>query len=136
MEAWLEHYLTQPDDEEVLKKFYMNVRPWGFWKPIYEKVKKEYPEFERNKNFKQDMLNVIVGIIWQLSLIIVPIYMVIGKKIYMIIGIAILIITTIFLKFKWWDRLEENFGDKKSKSNIEGKIIYLNKRKKDEFRRI
>ena len=91
-------YLTKPDDEEVLKNFYMTVRPWGFWKPIHDKVIKEHPEFIKNKNFKKDAANVSVGIIWQLSLMIIPIYMVIKKFDYMIIGIVILIITSIFLE--------------------------------------
>ena len=29
---------TPPDDEEVLKRFYYDVRPWGFWRPIHEKL--------------------------------------------------------------------------------------------------
>ena len=102
----------------------MSVRPWGFWKPIYEKVKKEYPEFERNKNFKKDMLNIVVGIIWQLSLMIVPIYMVIGKMAYMIIGIVILVVTSVILKFTWWNKLEENFGEKKYESVCEDTVAY------------
>ncbi len=105
--------LTKPDDEEVLKNFYMNVRPWGFWKPVHEKVIKEHPEFERNKDFKKDMLNIVVGIIWQISLMVVPVYMIIRKFDYMYIGLAILIVTTGFLKFNWWDKLEESFGEKK-----------------------
>ena len=105
--------LTKPDEEEVLKNFYMNVRPWGFWKPIHDKVVKEHPEFERNKDFKRDMFNVVVGIIWQLSLMAVPVYMVIRKMEYMFIGLAILIVTTGILKFNWWDKLEESFGEKK-----------------------
>ncbi len=117
-------FLTPPDDEKVLKKFYMSVRPWGFWKPVYEKVIKEYPEFEKNKNFKKDLFNIVIGIIWQLSLIIVPIYMVIGNMIYMIIGIVILIITSAILKFTWWNKLEENFGEKKHGSNIEDTVVY------------
>ncbi|MEJ2616937.1 MAG: sodium:solute symporter, partial [Ignavibacteriaceae bacterium] len=116
--------LTPPDDEKVLKKFYMSVRPWGFWKPVYEKVKKEYPEFERNKNFRKDFLNIVIGIIWQLSLIVVPIYMVIGKITYMVIGIVILIITSVILKLTWWNKLEENFGDHNPESIVEDTIAY------------
>ena len=37
--------LTKPDNEEVLKDFYMKVKPWGFWKPVHEKVLLEHPEF-------------------------------------------------------------------------------------------
>lgn len=104
--------LTKPDDEEVLKKFYMKVKPWGFWKPVYDKVIKEHPEFAKNKDFKRDMFNIVVGIIWQISLMVVPIYMIIRDFGYMVIGLSILIITTGILKFNWWDKLEATFGDK------------------------
>ena len=102
----------------------MNVRPWGFWKPVHEKVIKEYPDFEKNKNFKKDMFNIVVGIIWQISLIIVPIYLVIRRMDYMIIGIVILVITTIILKLTWWNKLEQNFGEKKKEATVEEKIVY------------
>ncbi len=108
-------FFTKPDDEEVLKNFYKNVRPWGFWKPIHDKVVKEYPDFEKNKDFKRDMFNVIIGIVWQLSLMLVPVYMIIRKFEFMVIGIGILIITTGILKFNWWDKLEKSFGDKEYK---------------------
>jgi len=48
--CFLGSLLTRPDEEEVLKNFYLKTRPWGFWKPIHEKVKAENPEVEQNKN--------------------------------------------------------------------------------------
>ncbi len=105
--------LTKPDEEKVLKNFYYTVRPWGFWKPIHDKVMIDHPDFERNKNFKKDTFNVIVGIIWQLSLMVVPIFMVIKRFDNMMIGIVVLIVTSVILKFNWWDKLEKDFGEKK-----------------------
>jgi solute:Na+ symporter, SSS family len=32
--------MTAPEKDEVLIDFYKKVRPWGLWRPIYEKVKK------------------------------------------------------------------------------------------------
>ena len=60
--------LTQPDDEKVLIKFYSTVRPWGFWNPIYKKTIIENPDFKKNTNFKRDMFNCVIGIIWQMTL--------------------------------------------------------------------
>ena len=31
-------YTAPPTDAEVLKKFYKQVRPWGFWKPVHAQV--------------------------------------------------------------------------------------------------
>ena len=62
--------LTKPEDDEVLKKFYRTVNPWGFWGPIREKVVAEDPDFKPNDDFVHDMINVAVGIVWQLSLVV------------------------------------------------------------------
>ena len=56
-------YLKPPTDEETLKTFYKNVKPWGFWKPIHDKVVAEDPTFKRNRDFWRDMFNIVVGII-------------------------------------------------------------------------
>ncbi|MEZ4931080.1 MAG: hypothetical protein R2788_02975 [Saprospiraceae bacterium] len=48
----------------------------GFWKPIHDKVVAQDPTFQRNKDFKRDMFNVFIGIIWQTALVIFPIYLV------------------------------------------------------------
>jgi hypothetical protein len=42
-----------------LMNFYKNVRPWGFWKPIRDKVIAKYPDFKQNNDFKRDMFNIL-----------------------------------------------------------------------------
>ena len=98
--------ITEPDEEEVLKKFYSTVRPWGFWRPIYEKVIKENPNFQKNTNFKRDMFNIALGIIWQTCLIALPIYVVIKENTSVFVTIAILLISSLILKKNWYDKLE------------------------------
>lgn len=98
-------YSAPPVKEEVLKAFYKNVRPWGFWKPIYNKVIAEDPAFVKNTHFKRDMLNVVIGTIWQTGLVIFPIYIVLMKTVPIIISIIIVIITSIILKKTWWNNL-------------------------------
>ena len=100
--------LTEPDNEEVLKEFYSSVRPWGFWEPIYQKVLAENPAFKKNRNFKRDMMNCSVGIAWQMSMVVMPIYLVIREFISMSIAFVVFAATTVFLKFYWYDRLEED----------------------------
>ncbi len=99
--------LTAPEKDEILMDFYKKVRPWGLWKPVYDKVKKADPEFQRNKDFSRDMINVIVGIIWQMTFVLIPIYLVIRQFTGMWIGIGVLIVTSTFLKFNWYDKLEK-----------------------------
>jgi len=98
---------TKPEDEEVLKSFYKQVRPWGFWGPIHDKVIKEDPSFQRNKNFKRDMFNIVIGVIWQTSLVVIPIYLIIRENISLISAIVILLITSFILKKTWYEKLTD-----------------------------
>lgn len=100
--------LTRPDDEKVLMDFYKNVRPWGFWDPIYQKIKLQDPGFEGNMSFKRDMLNCAVAVIWQMLLILIPIYLVIGEYISMTVAIGLLLVTMVILKINWYDKLEDD----------------------------
>jgi len=99
--------LTRPDDDAVLKDFYKRVRPWGFWRPVLEMVRREDPSFEPNRDFGRDMVNVAVGIVWQTTLTLIPIYLVIRG--YTELGICglLLVLTSVFLKKNWYDKLEE-----------------------------
>jgi len=98
-------YTAPPVEEDVLKKFYKTVRPWGFWKPIHELVVAEDPNFQKNSDFKRDMFNVFIGIIWQTALVIFPIYLVLMEAVPLIISISVAAVTTLILKKTWFDRL-------------------------------
>ena len=97
--------LTPPDEDEVLKKFYMRVRPWGFWKPVYEKVRLDDPDFQRNRDFGRDCFNIVIGLIWQISLVALPMYIVIKEQTGIIYTAIVLVITSVILKKNWLDKL-------------------------------
>lgn len=99
--------LTKADNEAVLKKFYKQVRPWGFWGPIRDKVMQEDPSFRPNTAFCRDMTNVGVGIVWQLTLVLVPTYLLIRSYRSLGMTLVVLVVTSIFLKFNWYDKLED-----------------------------
>jgi Na+/proline symporter len=101
-------YLTKPTDEETLKTFYRTVRPWGFWGPIQRKVEAENPDFKRNTNFKRDMVNVVVGTVWQTALVVLPIYFVLMRWTPVAVSAVIVAVTMIILKKNWYDKLEED----------------------------
>ena len=69
--------ITPPEKEEVLMKFYRDVRPWGFWGPVYQSLCKQYPNLQANRGFWMDAFNIANGIVWQLTLMIVPICLVV-----------------------------------------------------------
>ncbi len=99
--------VTRPESDEVLMKFYMQIRPWGFWKPVLLKVREYYPSFEPNKRFKRDLFNIVIGVSWQTSLVLVPMSL-ITKQYPLLIAVAsIVLVTSIILKFTWWNNLDE-----------------------------
>ncbi len=105
--CYLGSYLTKPTDEATLISFYKTVRPWGFWRPILEKVKAREPRFEANKNFKRDAVNVVVGAIWQTALVALPIYAVLLQTVPLLICAAIIAATSLFLKKNWLEHLRD-----------------------------
>jgi Na+/proline symporter len=98
--------LTKPEDDAVLMDFYRRVRPWGFWGPVLKKVLAEDPGFERNKDFSRDMFNIVVGIVWQIALVVLPIYVVIQEFTRAAITLAVVLATAAILKFTWYDHLK------------------------------
>ena len=100
-------FLSKPEDDEILIKFYKQVRPWGFWKPIHNKVVMQDPGFKSDANFKLDMFNIVIGTIWQTSLVVLPIYIVLREKLPFFEAIAVLAITSLILKKTWWNKLTE-----------------------------
>jgi hypothetical protein len=99
--------LTPPTDTETLKRFYRTVRPWGWWKPIHELVVAEDPGFKANKRFGLDMFNVAIGIVGQLALTILPMYVVLWMKGPLAITVVVLLVIGFILKKTWYDKLED-----------------------------
>jgi len=91
----------------VLKSFYTNVRPWGFWEPVKQAALVDDPSFQHNKNFKLNMFNVVIGTGAQCCLTILPMYLVLQQKMPLLITIAILAVIIIILKKTWWNKLKE-----------------------------
>ena len=100
-------YLSKPTDMEVLKSFYHNVRPWGFWGPVYKQLKAEDHSFEKNNDFYLDMMNCVIGIVWQSSMILLPIYFIIRDYPKALVALAVFLVTTTILKFTWLDRVRK-----------------------------
>jgi solute:Na+ symporter, SSS family len=99
--------LTDAEDAAILKKFYRTVNPWGFWGPIRDQVMQEDPAFVPNRNFARDMTNVGVGMVWQLCLVCLPIFIVLRSWSWVGWIALTLATTSVFIKFNWYDRLEK-----------------------------
>lgn len=96
---------TPPESDEILGSFYRTVRPWGFWKPVYAKLVKKHPKMKQNTDFGRDVFNIAVGIVWQLTLMVIPICLVIRQKTTLLLAVAVLVVTSIIMKFTWYDKL-------------------------------
>ncbi|MFL9483605.1 sodium:solute symporter family protein [Chitinophagaceae bacterium LWZ2-11] len=99
-------YAKPLENREQVKKFYMETRPWGFWGPIKKEVMAAHPDFVPNKDFKRDMFNIVIGIIWQMAQVVIPIYFMIRENYTMFVWSVVFIITTVLLKKFWWNNLK------------------------------
>jgi Na+/proline symporter len=97
--------LTKPEDDAVLMDFYRRVRPWGFWGPVLKKVLADDPGFKRNKDFVRDMFNIAVGMVWQIALVALPLYVVIHEYGRAAMALGTILGTSAILKFTWFDHL-------------------------------
>ncbi|MBK9491721.1 MAG: Na+:solute symporter [Haliscomenobacter sp.] len=98
-------YAAPPTNQDTLLNFYKTVRPWGLWQPIHELAMAEDPNFERNKNFGNNMLNLFLGIVGQLLLMLLPMYLILSKWMGLGVVLALLVVVFVVMKRTWWDRL-------------------------------
>jgi SSS family solute:Na+ symporter len=100
-------YSAPPTDTPTLLTFYKNVRPWGFWKPIHAMAVAEDPSFQANKNLHVNIFNIILGIVGQILLMLLPMYLILNQ--WSGLGIVLALIAVIFLVMKrtWWNRLKD-----------------------------
>ncbi|MFD0796139.1 sodium:solute symporter family protein [Maribacter chungangensis] len=100
-------YMEPLPNREQIKTFYKQTKPWGFWGPIKKEVMEEDPSFVPNMDFKRDSFNVVIGIIWQMAQVLIPMYFMLRQDTEMVIWSAVLILTSVLLKKYWWDNLEK-----------------------------
>ena len=99
--------VTPQDDMHTLVEFYRKVRPWGVWGPVREALLKKEPDVQLAITPGRDVTNVIIGIIWQLSLVIMPIYLVIQQWREFALATLVMVLTSWFLKVNWLNKLDD-----------------------------
>jgi len=100
-------FIAPLPNREQVKTFYKQTKPWGFWGPIKKEVMEEDPSFVPNMDFKRDSFNVVIGIVWQMAQVVIPMYFMLRQNTEMVIWSAILILTSVLLKKYWWNNLEK-----------------------------
>ncbi|MBB4659946.1 sodium:solute symporter family protein [Parvularcula dongshanensis] len=113
--------MTPPTEMPALVEFYRRTRPWGFWGPVHRALEEaEGRAVEPNRDFGIDMMNVGLGIVWQTSLVAVPVFLVIGEMAMMWMALLLAVALTVVFKFTWYDRLKD-YPDDVSEAAAEAK---------------
>jgi len=94
----------------------------GFWKPIIAKVRQYYPDFDSNKNFKTDMFNIVVGMTWQISLVLLPMTLITKEYQSLAWACISILVTSIVLKFSWWNKLDE-FSQQTLPADFDARVL-------------
>lgn len=102
-------YAAPPTDEKTLIDFYRKTKPWGFWKPIAQKVKQLDPEYVSNKAFGRDMFNVAIGVVAQTLLVVIPLYLILHENISFLFASVVLLVCLFILRRNWWDKLKKEY---------------------------
>ncbi|GLR70400.1 sodium:solute symporter family protein [Agaribacter marinus] len=97
--------LTPADDIRVLSKFYETVRPWGVWGPIKAHVQAQNPAFVASAP-SRDLFNVAIGIVWQTSLVLIAMYLILQAYLPLALSVLTCALTSYILKRTWYDKLE------------------------------
>jgi Na+/proline symporter len=99
---------TKPEPDTILKSFYRTVRPWGWWRPVLALCQADDPTLQPNNNFRRDVFNLGVGIVWQVAMVALPIYLVMQQWGRVGLCLAVFLGTSAILKFTWYDHLEKD----------------------------
>jgi Na+/proline symporter len=105
--SFLGTLLTPATNMKTLKAFYFNVRPWGWWKPVLKELQVDDKTITKNGDFASDMVNCVVGIVWQSSMVLLPIYFMIRDYPKTLIALLVFVVTTVILKFTWLDKVRK-----------------------------
>ncbi|KAA6441021.1 Na+:solute symporter [Dyadobacter flavalbus] len=100
--------LTPATDMEVLTKFYRNVMPWGFWKPVREAIQREDHSFAPDMNFRKDLFNVAVGVVAQTAITVLPVFFILMMPVQTCIAALVLVVCILVLWKTWYRKLPLN----------------------------
>lgn len=100
-------YIAPLENEEQVMQFYRQTQPWGWWGPIRKKLLEKEPGIILESNFKRDVFNIIVGVIWQMAQVVIPMYFMIRNNTQLAIWSVIFFVSSWLLKKYWWDKLKD-----------------------------
>lgn len=103
--------LTEPTEDEVLSKFYLKTRPFGFWGKIAEQIDPESRASIKKEN-KRDIISGFISVPWQLTLFATAMVVVLRDWTTFTILFFILTVLSYLLYTVWYKNLDTN-GEKR-----------------------
>jgi hypothetical protein len=98
--------LTKPTEKAVVKNFYKTTRPFGFWKPYAGELSSEdYKAMKREH--RNDIIALPFVFIWQITLFMLPLQLMVGKFLEFTITGIIFIISLIGIYHFWYKNLSK-----------------------------
>ncbi|HID39842.1 MAG TPA: sodium:solute symporter [Calditrichaeota bacterium] len=97
-------FLTKPTDEKVLKNFYLTTRPFGFWKP-YKKYLSYDARNKMEKEHRNDIISLPIILVWQLTLYLLPMQLIIHTYQTFWITLGIFLACTAGIYWFWYRNL-------------------------------
>lgn len=97
-------YATPPVDNDVLRRFYRQIRPFGFWRQFAAELEEKDRDRIRSEN-RAVWLNMFVALGWQVCLFITMITVVWRNWKPMSLAFAGFLILSLVLYFSWYRKL-------------------------------
>jgi Na+/proline symporter len=97
-------YLGPPTDEKVLFAFYRRTRPFGFWKPVREKIDPQILA-QIDKENHRDILSTFLAVPWQVILFLTGMTIVLRRWDEFLWLFVLLVLLSTGLYFNWFRHL-------------------------------
>jgi Na+/proline symporter len=100
--------MTPATADEVLERFFLQIRPFGFWNPIRRTLREQGERLEpvRREN-RRDLVSVFLAIGWHLSGVVSVISLLLHKWTTLTVAVATFASLSVILYFTWYRHLGE-----------------------------
>ncbi|MHC4441203.1 MAG: sodium:solute symporter family transporter [Planctomycetota bacterium] len=114
-------YATAPTADKVLDHFYRTTRPFGLWGPYKKRLNPDERKAVNSEHF-YDIISLPIGLLWQVTLFLVPMQLIIRSWTSFWITLPIFVACQIALYFTWYKQLPPA-RDGVEKPGVVGAII-------------
>ena len=114
---------TAQTPRAVVERFYHTTQPFGYWKPFHDALP-EATQAEWRRRHRFDLLTVAVGLVWQVSLFLLPMQFLTHNRTGFLMTLPFFLAASVGLYFFWWKQLppaDEIVSDFSAPPAVEGK---------------